>query len=71
MSDLVKVYKLRLEELNRGDKELYEGELSNVQDIVNKYKNLKDCRMSLIHKILIHLVIIAYFGYFIYKHGSF
>ena len=71
MSDLVKEYKLRLEELNRGNKELYEGELSNIQDIVNKYNNLEECKMPLIYKILVHLAIITYFGYIIYKYGSF
>ena len=71
MSDLVKEYKLRLEELNRGNKELYEGELSNIQDIVNKYNNLEECKMPLIYKILIHLAIITYFGLLTYKYGSF
>lgn len=34
MSELIKEYQIRLEQLNNGEPELYEGETSNIIDIL-------------------------------------
>lgn len=38
MKDLIESYKIRLDQLNRGYKELYEGEKDTIKELLSKYE---------------------------------